>query len=445
MQTFFESTTGFRFSLLRDLVLTILIFVLPNAHQSLLGQSDHSQAPILYSSSDFNDRVARLIQKLKVNEETIQWDAEHGWLPDLLMKLEIPTSSQTLVFSKTSQQHRKINPANPRAIYFNDDVYLGYVPNGDFLEIASVDPVQGAAFYTLDQRKSDRAIIKEASANCLSCHETYKTQRVPGFLIRSVYPKTSGHPEFRFGTTTTDHRTPFTDRFGGWYVTGHHGQIRHRGNAMVIPKSKQESNALDRESHSNLDDLPTRVSLKKYLGKKSDIVALMVMEHQTQFHNFVTRASYETRIALHQQQEMNRILERPADFRIESTNRRIKSVATKLVEYLFFKDEFPLASPIQGDERFLVDFQTTAIRDPKGRSLRELDLQTRLLKYRCSYLIYSPSFCSLPKPALTVVSDEINDILAGNRPGAYPQLDEGTRDSIREILTATHPLFRKSK
>ena len=424
------------------LILPTILFTLDAG--VVVAQGDHNEAPIRYKDTHPRDRVAQLQKLLSSNQNQIKWDEDHGWLPDLLKKLNVPSTSQTLVFSKTSQQHQKINPSNPRAIYFNDDVYIGFVPRGDFLEIAAVDPVQGAVFYTLDQNQSAKAKIKRASSICLSCHENHRTQRVPGFLIRSVYPKRTGHPEFRYGTTSTDHRTDLMDRFGGWYVTGRHGVMRHRGNVLVIEDADSDKTALDRESGANQVRLPSRVRKEKYLQPTSDIVALMLMEHQVQFHNFVTQASYETRIALHQQKEMNRLLEQAEHYRSDSTKRRINSVANELVEYLFFVDEFKLSSPIQGSEEFIKDFRTSAIYDSKQRSLRDLDLKTRLLKYPCSYLVYTDSFTSLPKPVLDVVVKKMKEVLSGeNQSTTFQHLTEQDRKAILQILVETHPLFKE--
>lgn len=406
------------------------------------AQTNHDEPPINYQSTKARDRVARLIERLEANETVIEWDEGHGWLPDLLARLEVPRSSQTLVFSKTSQQHRKISPSNPRAIYFSDDVYLGFVPSGDFIEIASVDPVQGAMFYTLDLKRSKQAVIRRASSSCLSCHKNHKTQGVPGFLVRSVFPKRSGHPEYRFGTTPTDHRTPFSDRFGGWYVTGQHGDMRHRGNVVVQKDANDDKDALDREAGANLNSLPVHSNVSRHLEPTSDLVALMILEHQTQFHNFVTQASYETRIALHQQAEMNRLLERDSGFRSESTKRRIRSVAEELVEYLLFCDEYALLSPVSGNLKFMDDFSSKAIKDSRGRSLRDLDLSTRLLKYPCSYLIYSESFRSLPEPVLKIVMQRLREVLSGeDESEEFRHLSAADRAAIFEILAETHTLF----
>lgn len=411
-----------------------------------LAQTNHNSAPINYDTTEPTDRVAKLISKLESQDLKIEWSDETGWLTGVLDSLEIPSASQTLVFSKTSQQIRKIRPSSPRAIYFNEDVYLGYVQGGDFLELAAVDPVQGAIFYTIAQTKSDAIKIKQASSQCLSCHETHKTQKVPGFLVRSVFPKKSGHPEFRLGTTPTDHRTPFKDRFGGWYVTGQHGQMRHRGNAFVREEGKSESDVLDREAGANLTTLPDLVDAQDYLEPTSDIVALMILEHQTQFHNFVTKASFETRMAMHYQLEMNRILDRKPEFLSDSTKRRIKSAADDLVDYLLFVDEPKLTSPIKGSDKFIKSFAVNSIRDPKDRSLHDLDLNTRLLKYPCSYLIYSESFQALPAPVLKLVIAQLKAVLQSKKTEEkYQHISAAQKQAITEILSQTHPLFENWK
>jgi hypothetical protein len=389
------------------------------------------------------DRMAILKEQLESGQEQLTWDEQHGWLPDLLKKLEIPRSSQTLVFSKTSQQAKKIRPSAARAIYFNDDAYLGYVQNGDFLEIATVDPKLGGVFYTLDQERSKTVVIKRDSSNCLSCHETPRTQNVPGFVVRSVYPKKDGHAEFRLGTTTTDHTTPFQDRFGGWYVTGNHGDMRHRGNAFVNAFAKNNDHLLDREPGANLSELPKGAQVQKYLEPTSDIVALMVLEHQSQFHNFVTQAAFATRRTLDRDAKMNRILERDPDFRSDSSVRIIASAADDLVQYAFFVDEFELTSPVAGNSTFTDDFAKQAIRDSQGRSLRDFDLKKRLLRYPCSYLVYSDSFCSMPEAVKKVVKRRMIEVLTGqDKSEPFQHLTDEDRRSILEILRETHPWFK---
>ncbi len=407
------------------------------------AQSDIDQPPINYKSTAPTDKVAQLARQLEQGKVKLQWDDQHGWLPAMMKQLKISAKSQTLVFSKTSQQLRRINPSNPRAIYFNDDVYLGWVKNGDFVEIAAVDNKLGAVFYTLTQTKTSRPKIIRDTQNCLSCHATRKTQDVPGFLVRSVYPKSDGHPEFRLGTTTTDHTTPLQDRFGGWYVTGLHGKTRHRGNVLFTGDLDQP---LDRKTGANLKKLPSLVRVSNYLEPTSDIAALMLLEHQTQMHNWVAKASFECRQALHYQTEMNRIFERDKNYRSESTTRRINGATEKLLKYMLFSDEHQLESPIRGNPEFVKQFSTGAVVDKTGRSLRDLDLKKRLLKFPCSYLIYSESFQALPQPILDRFKQRMLEILTGaDTSKPYAHLTKTDRKNILEILRDTHPLFRPSK
>ena len=420
----------------------MLLVALCFAEHDIFGQENRNKSPINYDSAQPDDNVARLAKQLEQGDVSLDWNARHGWLPSVLKALNVPRFSQTLVFSKTSQQNRKIRPSSPRAIYFNDNVYIGFVPKGDFLEIAAVDPTLGAIFYTIDQAESDKPKITRATHQCMSCHETHKTQDVPGFLVRSVYPKKSGHPDFRLGTMTTDHTTPLKDRFGGWYVTGEHGDMRHRGNVFVDDEIK---GSIDREAGANQKNLPPQSRPDSHLEPTSDIVALMILEHQTQFHNRVTQASYTTRQALYHQADMNRLFKRDADYRSDSTKRRLDSAAEELVKYLFFCGEFKLTSPVKGSSQFAKEFEAKAIRSAGGLSLRDLDLETRLLKHPCSYLVYTESFVSLPDSMFTIVKKRMLDVLTGeDKSETFAHLSNADRRNILEILTETHPLFSES-
>ena len=409
-------------------------------HSSAFGQTDINQAPINYQSAQPTDVVAQLAKRIEQGKTKLSWDKKHGWLPALLDELKVSRKSQTLVFSKTSQQLRKIHPSRPRALYFNDETYLGWVQDGDFVEIATVDDQLGAVFYTLTQKDSKRPEIRRDTQNCLSCHATRKTKDVPGFLVRSVYPKSDGHPEFRLGTLTTDHRTDLKDRFGGWYVTGSHGKIRHRGNVVFSGDTDQP---LPRDKGANLKTVPAKVRIDDYLESTSDIVALMVLEHQSQFHNLVTKASYECRKAIHYQAEMNRIFERKESYLSDSTIRRINGAAEKLVRYILYCDEHSLESPIKGNAEFAKQFLARANKDKSGRSLRDFDLKKRMFKYPCSYLIHTKSFKALPKPILNRVRQRMIEVLTGkDNSEPFEHLSETDRKNILAILGDTHPLFQ---
>ena len=407
------------------------------------AQLQFESEPINYQNAPVQDQIAQLQQKMDAGEINLSYEDRRGYLPDVLRLLEVPPSSQALVFSQTSFQLRKISPDRPRAVYFNDDTYVGWVQGGDVIEFATVDPQQGAIFYTLDQQRVSQPKFLRDRGQCMTCHASSRTQGVPGLLIRSVYADVDGRPQLGSGTFTTDHRSPFTQRWGGWYVSGTHGKLRHMGNAISHDRSNPE--AIDIESAANRTDLRDLVNTAPYLQPTSDIVALMVMEHQTQMHNFITLANFETRHAQYYDRIMNKALGRPDDYQSESTGRRISAVAEKLVRYMLFVDEFQLTSPVKGVSDFAAEFSSRGPCDNQGRSLRQLDLTKRLFKYPCSYLIYSDSFDSLPALVKQEVYRRLSDVLSGSDQDAqFEHLSSADRTAIREILADTKPGFSSS-
>lgn len=401
--------------------------------------ANYERPPIDYLQAEVHDPIARLNQQLASGEVTLAHDPRHGYLPAILEALDVPVSSQTLVFSKTSLQLQRISPRLPRALYFNDEVYVGYCQRGDVLEFGATDPWQGATFYTLEQTPDERPQFVRDQGSCLSCHASSRTQNVPGYLIRSVYPNGAGHPILGSGTFTTDHKSPFAERWGGWYVTGQHGDMRHMGNQVY---TKDKTRTADLEPGANLMSLESLFRTEAYLSSHSDLVALMVLEHQTQMHNALVAANYETRLALHQSQQMNALLDRPAESISDSAQRRIDAVVEQVVRQLLFCDEFVLTSPVSGTSTFAVDFAARGPVDPQGRSLRQFDLQTRLFRYPCSYLIYSESFRKLPRVAHAAVVHRLTEILTAADPVAgFEHLSSSDREAVLEILRVTHPDF----
>jgi len=191
------------------------------------------RAPINYGTTPAADPVARLQGRLDRGEVTLEREGERGYLRSVLDALKVSPTSQTLVFSKTSFQASRISTGPPRTLYFGEDMYVGWVRGGDVLEVAAVDPDLGAIFYLLDQREPGRPAFRRGDDSCLLCHQSAKTREVPGFLVRSVFPNRVGMPVFGAGTFTTDHESPLKERWGGWYVTGTHGDQRHMGNAVL--------------------------------------------------------------------------------------------------------------------------------------------------------------------------------------------------------------------
>jgi hypothetical protein len=407
----------------------------------LLAQIDFERPPINYGVTNPGDPIARFVRSTESGERALVRHSKWGWLPSVLERLDIDIESQVLVFSKTSLQLHKISPRTPRAIYFNDDIYVGYCHHGEVLEIAATDPQLGAVFYTLDQEDIEAKIIPDRG-QCLSCHATNRTQGVPGYLVRSVYPDFGGRPRAGSRSYVTDHRTEFTRRFGGWYVTGQHGSLRHMGNGIASRADDPE--AMDLDLGANRTNLSASFRSDHYLTSSSDIVALMLLEHQTQMHNLIARASMETRCAIHHDEGINGALGRPLGTQSETTQRRIARAGDDLVRYMLFADEWLLESPVRGNTQFAERFQRRGERmgqlDGRGRSLRHFDLRTRLFRYPCSYLIYSEAFLQLPTPMYDYVRAKLYLILsAGEATAGYEHLFEGDRRAIHEILVETLP------
>lgn len=400
----------------------------------------YERAPIHYLTAEVHDRVAELSSKLDAGELELEYDADHGYLPSVLAALEIPASSQTLVFSKTSLQLHRISPRRPRALYFNDDVYVGWCQNGDVLEFAATDAKQGAIFYSLKQSLKEPPRLIRDRGQCLSCHASSRTQGVPGYVIRSVFVDAAGYAMLGTHTYTTDHSSPFDERWGGWYVTGRHGAMRHMGN--VISREEGRDVITDRESGANRETLEGLVNTNPYLTPHSDLVALMVLEHQTQMHNAIAAANYETREAVHQSAQMNELLDREPGSISDSGERRIDAAADRVLRYLLMCDEFQLSDTISGTSGFAEEFTARGIQDSEGRSLREFDLQSRLFRYPCSYLIHSPAFDGLPDVVRGRVLGRLAKVLTGrDRSSDFDHLSDADRLAILEILVATKPEF----
>jgi hypothetical protein len=363
-------------------------------------------------------------------------------LPSLLKALEIDQDTQLLVFSKTSFQLRLISPQTPRALYFNDDVYVGYVPGGDVVEISVADTRQGAIFYTLDQTAAAKPPFVRRTHDCLQCHASSVTQGVPGHLIRSVYPDPEGHPILRAGSFVTTEASRMSERWGGWYVTGQHGAQRHMGNTTLARDAREEQ--FDREAGANLLDLAGRCNLSNYLLPHSDLIAHLVLTHQTHVHNLITAANYQTRLALHDQRIMDEMLGRTSGEPSDSTKRRIQTAGEKLVEGLLFCKEVELQEPVQGTSGFAAQFAQRGPMDQHGRSLRHFDLEHRLFKYPCSYLIYTAAFDALPELMKDYVFQRLAAVLSGNDTSdKFAHLDPEERQAVQQILLETKPEFAK--
>ncbi len=406
------SAPPFRRRVIPVALLALAASAFAQVYQSNLP-ADHPA--IRYAHPTTEDPAAKLNRKLERGETTLEYRDASGYLPSLLQQFGINIDSQALVFSKTSFQAAKISPRNPRAIYFDDDVAVGWVRGGSGMEIASLDPRQGIVFYTLDAQKQDHPRLVRQQV-CLRCHQGPATEGVPGIFVGSVFPNASGDP-YQQDAIITDHRTAFADRWGGWYVNAAHGEQRDRANSVAPDPAEPETLAND--GLQNQASLIHFFNPTGYLAPLSDIVALMTFEHQTQMVNMMTRVGWD--------QRMGQSAALDAD--IES-----------LVRYMLFADEAPLAEPLQGVSSFTKTFPQRGPRDRQRRSLRDFDLERRLFRYPLSYMIYSAEFNALPAPALGRIYQRLYQVLAAkNADPKFARLSDDDRRAILQILRDTKP------
>ncbi len=403
--------------------------------------ADLEGAPIHYGTAPETNAIARLQQRLDTGKAKLAYDKDKGYLPAVLQAFDLPVSSQVLVFSKTSLQRNRIAPKTPRALYFNDDMYVGYCQSGEVMEFSIADPSLGTVFYTLEQQGDEPPRFRRQTEACLICHGSSATQGFPGHLVRSVYADHEGQPIFSLGTSRVDHSTPLSKRWGGWYVTGSHLGRAHLGN-LILPKTTRHQPTSNPHG-STCDDLSIFFETGQYLSRHSDLVALLVLEHQAEVHNRLTRVALETRVAVHQQEEFDRILGRTEKGLSESTARRIDAACESLVEHLFFAEEAPLGGKVSGTSGFADEFQAKGARDGQGRSLRDFDLTDRMFRYPLSYMVLSHAFEHLPAVARDRAVARIRQILLeGSADKKYAHLTPETRRRIVEVLAGSSPLWK---
>lgn len=415
-------------------IATVVSWVAVAAH----AVDDFERPPISYSEATPDNAVSKLARQIDTGERVLEFAPGRGYLASLLQALEVPVESQALVFSRTSLQRSRISPRTPRAIYFNDDVYVGFCQAGEVLEISVADPKLGAVFYTLDQTDAAKPTIIRQTENCLICHGSSRTGGVPGHIVRSLAVDAAGEPILSAGSTMVDHTTPFEKRWGGWYVTGTHGGMSHAGN-LIVPRSARPRD-IDNTAGQNVIDLSDFAKLDRYLSPHSDIVALMVLEHQTLVHNRITQANFQAQQAVAYEATLIEALGEPAGKRLDSTTRRIAAAGDELVEALLMVGEAELAAPVRGTSGYAEGFERQGPRDTHGRSLRKLDLTKRLFTYPCSFLIYSKSFDALPDVMREYVWQRLFEILSGDDTSeTFAHLTAEDRRAILNILRDTKP------
>jgi hypothetical protein len=430
-----------------------LIFCAPVlALATLQSSGDFEHGVIQYASTKPTDPVARLQERIDSGKVKLPFDPEWGYLPAVLDELHIPRSSQNLVFSKTSLQLFLISPKTPRALYFNDDVYIGGVLGSPLMEIASVDPNLGTIFYTLSQKEDSPPQFEREYLACLLCHDSAATQGVPGLTMLSVLADADGRALSGIPTVPITDRTPFKERWGGWYVTGTHGEQQHWGNLTasskvdVIRDHQAFIRKLDLSPGANVTALGKHFDTTRYLTADSDIVALMVMGHQTRVHNLTTKANYDARTAIHEGKSFAKLLGKSDSGYMEIAKDRIATAVEPLVRAMLFVQEAAITSSVSGTTSFAADFMKRGPHDSRGRSLRDFDLNRRLFRYPLSYLVYSDAFEALPDPAKDQFYSRLREVLTGaDKNKDFAHLSPDDCYAILEILNDTKPDFAKKQ
>lgn len=407
---------------------------------ALAADDAFERPPISYSSTSPQDAITRL--KTKIASGGIRLAGEEKQVVRGLLKaLNVPAASQMLVFSKTSFQKDRINPAHPRAVYFSDEVYVGWCPGG-LVEVAAIDPVLGPVFYSFDPRNGGQAGSRfERDSDCLRCHGGTFVRDIPALLARSVFTDTAGEPLLALGAELVDASTPIEKRWGGWYVTALRAGPRHRGNLLL--SREQEPSTRQMETDANLGRLDKLVDTHPYLEPSSDVVALLVFEHQVSVQNALTRANQECLRMMAYQQNLQKELKEPVSQEpvYESVQHMFAEASQRVLDALLCKDDAALPpGGIQGAGDFARVFVAEDKANASGLSLKQLNLHQRLFQYRCSYLIESSTFDRLQPTLRRRVLRRLWRVLT--EPASEPRydyLEPDERNAIREILVASMP------
>jgi len=390
--------------------------------------------------------VARLQHDLASGKVTLEYrDNGRGYLDSLLEALEIDTSSQMLVFSPTSLQHKLISPERPRALFFNETTYIGFVQRSNIVEVTTIDNEKGIVFYTFDNTERTQRWFERSNQTCLVCHDTQGTMGggVPMLMaLSSVYSERNVPLKNYSGIGNVVDQTPVVDRWGGWYVTGRHGLQAHLGNILL--EDPEHLERLDDYRIWNLETLDGTgyMDPSPYPQDTSDIVALMVLEHQVTVQNQITYIKFKAPAVLHRRGISEANNAQSWDELPELAQGALTRMLDKLVSLMVFHDATDLLSPISGNPDYVAAFMDRGVEDSRGRSLRELDLGKRLFRYPLSYLVYTEDFRTLPAYARDYVFRLLADYLAGEASlEGRSQFTDAERQEALSILSETLPEF----
>ena len=175
-----------------------------------------------------------------------------------------------------------------------------------------------------------------------------------------------------------------------------------------------------------VDWIDSAPETRGYLSSSSDIVALLAFDHQMHAINLLTRLNWESRVA-------------PGDGELGGTRRRL---VNELADYLLFVGEVPPSVALLPWPGFAEHLEARTPKDHRGRSFGQLDLVNRLLRYPCSYMVYSEAFDGLSKVVKDAVYRRILDVMSGNDVRTeYARHSADDRRAILEILRDTKPDF----
>ncbi len=403
----------------------VLVFTVVSVAFSSIGRdinySDLYSPAHEYHTRLLNDPFTRLKEDFESGKRELDNSSGKAFIASLLEHLDVPASSQLLIFSRTSLQTRRISGSNPRAVYFNENVYVGYIPGGS-VEIISLDPEFGGVFYIFDIPKGGkRPVIERGGGLCMECHAVPETRRVPGLSTRSVIPGSNWGKLVSFRDKEIGHQIPFSERFGGWHVTGDPGISDHKGNLI--------GQRVGGKIVTEVIEPGTEFDWSSYLTETSDILPHLLLEHQSGFMNLVLEASYRARTYQH----IGKGKFKPGDVEV------LHGLADELVRYLLFADEakFP-AGGIRIDPQCREDFLADRKEASNGISLKDLDLETRLFKHRCSYLIYSDVFEATSDLFKQRVYQVLGEAISTEKPDPdFAYLSATEKKAIRSILRET--------
>ena len=398
-----------------------------------LAAYDRDHPGIDYSGDAARNAIAELQSRIASSRVVLEETAGRGYLDALLDALEIPPSSQVLVFSKTSLQAAHIDSEHPRALFFNDSTYVGWVQGSDHLEILTIDSDRGPVFFSVANAPPHEPQFERQSALCLACHDSERLRGggVPFVLVRSSSVAGEMTPAGRALPADVTHATAIEDRWGGWYVTGRLGVQQHLGN---LPLAGPPDATVARISNrSNLPSLAGYIDTAPYMSDKSDIVALLVLEHQAYVHNMITRAKYALAGRAAVAREATSWAHLPSEDRAE-----LVAALEPLAVAMTFQDERRLLGSIRGNAGFEAEFAARGPADECGRTLRDFELVSRTFKYPLSFLVYAPEFRSLPPLAKRYLYDRFVAILGSASGSATLDRD---RAAALQILAATLPEF----